>query len=84
VRRLAAGVLGIVMYIAIAVVIAWSVAAVWIDGPTDRVLAAALCLLIAAGSLTVLSLVGPWWWAAGAAVVLFNCRKWRSPGHTHR
>jgi hypothetical protein len=59
------------MYIAIAVVIAWSVAAVWIDGPTDRVLAAALCLLIAAGSLTVLILVRPWWCAAAAAVVPF-------------
>jgi len=71
VRRLAASVLRLVLYLAVAVVIAWSVAAVWIDGPKDRVLAAVLCVLIAVGSLIVLILVRPWWRAAAAAVVPF-------------
>ena len=70
-RRLTAGVLRGVLYIAIAVVIVWSVAAVWLDGPMNGVLAAVLCGLIAAGSLLVLVLVRPWWWAAVGAVIPF-------------
>src|SRR5262249_49904639 len=71
VRRLTAGVLRGVLYIAIAVVIVWSVAAIWLDGPMNGVLAAVLCGLIAAGSLLVLVLVRPWWWAAVGAVIPF-------------
>ena len=70
-RRLARGLFRTVIYVAIAVVIAWSFAAVWIDGPKDRVRAAALGALIAAGSLIALVLVRPWWRAAAAAVVPF-------------
>ncbi len=60
-----------ISYIVLAAAIAWSVAAVWIDGPKDRVWAAALCALIAAGALIVLVLVRPWWRAAAAAGVPF-------------
>ena len=69
--RLASGVLRVLVYTAIALVVAWSVAAVWIDGPTSRALAAALCALVAAGSLISLVMIRPWWRAAAAAVVPF-------------
>ncbi len=69
--RLASGVVRAIVDAALAVAIAWSVAAVWIDGPKDRVLAAALCALIVAGSLIVLVLVRPWWRAAAAQAVPF-------------
>ena len=70
-RRLAAGILRLVAYIAMAIVLAWSVAAVWIDGPTSRPLAAALCALIVVASLIALVLIRPWWRAAAAAAVPF-------------
>jgi hypothetical protein len=69
--RLAVGVVRAVVYTALAVVVAWSVAALWIDGPTHRGLAAALCALAAAGPLVLLILVRPWWRAAAGAVVPF-------------
>jgi len=71
VKRLAGAVIRIVVSVVLAVALVWSIAAVWIDGPSDRVLAAALCALIAAGALIVAILVRPWWRAAAAAVVPF-------------
>jgi hypothetical protein len=59
------------LYIIVVAVIAWSVAAIWIDGPKSRALAAALCAVVAAGSLLLLIVVRPWWWAGVAAVVPF-------------
>lgn len=70
-KRLAAGTLRVVLYLAIVVLVAWSVAAIWIDGPKGRLLAAALCAIVAAGSLLLLVVVRPWWWAGAAAVVPF-------------
>jgi len=52
-------------------VVAWSLAAIWIDGPKNRPLAAALCTVVAAGSLLSLIMVRPWWWGTAAAVVPF-------------
>ncbi len=69
--RLASGVARAIVYAALAVVIAWSVAAVWIDGPASRTLSAALCALVAAGSLIGLVLIRPWWRAAAVAVIPF-------------
>jgi hypothetical protein len=69
--RLASGSLRVLVYTAIVLVIAWSIAAVWIDGPTSRALAAALGALVAAASLISLALIRPWWRAAAAAVVPF-------------
>jgi hypothetical protein len=71
VKRLASGILRAVVCTVIVLVIAWSVAAVWIDGPTSRTLAAALCALVAAASLISLVLIRPWWRAAAAAVAPF-------------
>jgi hypothetical protein len=71
VRGLASSVVRALVYAGLAAVIAWSVAAVWIDGPTSRPLAAALGALVAAGSLISLVLIRPWWRAAAAAVVPF-------------
>ena len=70
-RRLTFAVLRIVVSLALSVAIAWSVAAVWIDGPRNRVLAATLCALIAAGALIVSILARPWWRAAAAAAIPF-------------
>jgi hypothetical protein len=71
VRRLAIGALRATLYLVIVVATAWSVAAVWIDGPKSRPLAASLCVAIAAGALLLLIAVRPWWWAVPAAVVPF-------------
>jgi hypothetical protein len=71
VRRAAAVSLRIVISAVIVAIVAWSVAAIWIDGPKNRVLAAALCAVIAAGSLVLMIVVRPWWWGCGAAVVSF-------------
>ena len=70
-RGLAAGTLRVVVYLVIVVVTAWSVAAIWIDGPKSRPLAAALCVVVAAGALLLLFVVRPWWWAGAAAAVPF-------------
>jgi len=70
-RRLAAGSLRVMLYLIVVAVVAWSVAAIWIDGPKSRALAAALCAVVAAGSLLLLIVVRPWWWAGVAAVVPF-------------
>ncbi len=69
--RWASGVARAIVYAALAVVIAWSVAAVWIDGPANRTLSTALCALVAAGSLIGLVLIRPWWRAAAVAVIPF-------------
>jgi hypothetical protein len=71
VRGLAAVILRTILYIVIVGVTAWSVAAIWIDGPKSRPLAAALCVVVAAGALVLLFVVRPWWWAGAAAVVPF-------------
>jgi uncharacterized protein DUF4105 len=71
VRRLAAGSLRVVLCAVIVAVAAWSLAAIWIDGPKNRPLAAALCAVVAAGSLLPLIMVRPWWWGSAAAVVPF-------------
>jgi Domain of unknown function (DUF4105) len=71
VRRLAAGSLRVVLCAVIVAVVAWSLAAIWIDGPKNRQLAAALCAVVAAGSLLSLSMIRPWWWGTAAAVVPF-------------
>jgi Domain of unknown function (DUF4105) len=70
-RRLAARSLRVVLSIVIVAVVAWSVAAIWIDGPRNRVLAAALCALVAAGSLILMIVVRPWWWGCAGAAVAF-------------
>ena len=70
-RRLAAGSLRVMLYLIVVAVVAWSVAAIWIDGPKSRALAAVLCAVVAAGSLLLLIVVRPWWWAGVAAVVPF-------------
>ena len=70
-RRLATRSLRVVLSVVIVAVVAWSVAAIWIDGPKNRALAAALCALIAAGSLILRLVVRPWWWGYMAAVVAF-------------
>jgi len=69
--RLAGLSLRVVLSIVIVAVVAWSVAAIWIDGPKNRVLAAALCALIAAGSLILMIVVRPWWWGCAGAAVAF-------------
>ena len=69
--RLIGGSLRVVSYTVIAVVVLWSVAAVWIDGPTSRILAASLCVVVAVAALLVLLLVRPWWWGGVAALVPF-------------
>jgi hypothetical protein len=70
-RRLAAGSLRVALSTVIVAVVAWSLAAIWIDGPKNRPLAGALCALVAAGSLLSLIMVRPWWWGTAAAVVPF-------------
>ena len=70
-RRLAAGTLRVILYLVIVGVTAWSVAAIWIDGPKSRPLAAALCVVVAAGALLLLLVVRPWWWAGAAAALPF-------------
>ena len=70
-RGLAAGILRGILYLVIVVVTAWSVAAIWIDGPKSRPLAAALCVVVAAGALLLLLVVRPWWWAGAAAALPF-------------
>ena len=70
-RRLAARSLRVVLCAVIVAVVAWSLAAIWIDGPKNRWLAAALCAVVAAGSLLPLVMVRPWWWGNAAAVVPF-------------
>jgi Domain of unknown function (DUF4105) len=70
-RRLTAGSLRVILYVIVVAVVAWSLAAIWIDGPKSRALAAALCAVVAAGSLLVLIVVRPWWWAGVTAVVPF-------------
>jgi hypothetical protein len=69
--RLASGVLRVVVYTGVVLVIGWSVAALWIDGPTNRVLAAALGALVAAAAAIALVRIRPWWRAVVAAVVPF-------------
>jgi uncharacterized protein DUF4105 len=59
------------LYIIVVALVAWSLAAIWIDGPKSRALAAALCAVVAAGSLLLLIVVRPWWWAGVAAFVPF-------------
>jgi Domain of unknown function (DUF4105) len=70
-RRLTAGSLRVILYVIVVAVVAWSLAAIWIDGPKSRALAAALCAVVAAGSLLLLIVVRPWWWAGVAALVPF-------------
>ena len=70
-RRLAAGSLRVVLCTVIVAVVAWSLAAIWIDGPKNRPLAAALCVVVAVGSLLPLIIVRPWWWGSAAAVAPF-------------
>ena len=75
--RLAAVSLRVVLSTVIVAVVAWSVAAIWIDGPKNRVLAAALCALLAAGSLILMIMVRPWWGGyAGAAVAFVIVLAW--------
>jgi len=71
VRGLVAGTVRVILYIVIVAVTAWSIAAIWIDGPKNRPLAAVLCAVVAAGALLLLVLVRPWWWAGAAAAVPF-------------
>jgi hypothetical protein len=68
---LAARSLRVVLCAVIVAVVAWSLAAIWIDGPKNHWLAAALCVVVAAGSLLPLIMVRPWWGGNAAAVVPF-------------
>ncbi|MGH7346634.1 MAG: DUF4105 domain-containing protein, partial [Candidatus Rokuibacteriota bacterium] len=70
-RRLATTSLRVVLSVVIVAVVAWSLAAIWIDGPKNRALAAALCAVVAVGSLLGLFVVRPWGWGAAVAVVPF-------------
>jgi Domain of unknown function (DUF4105) len=70
-KGLAAGALRVALTLVIVAAAAWSVAAIWIDGPKNRELAGALCVVVAAASLLVLFVVRPWWWSITAAVVPF-------------
>ena len=58
--------LRLVLYLVIVAAVAWSVAALWIDGPGNRTLAAALG---AAVSLAAPVMIRPWTAASVAAVV---------------
>jgi len=71
VRRLAARSLRVVLCAVIVAVVAWSLAAIWIDGPKNRPLAAALCVAVVVGSLLPLVMVRRWWWGGAAAIVPF-------------
>jgi len=71
VRRLAAGSLRVALSTVIVAVTAWSLAAIWIDGPKNRPLAGALCAVVAAGSLLSLIMIRPWWGRTVAALVPF-------------
>ena len=70
-RRLAAGSLRVALSTVIVAVTAWSLAAIWIDGPKNRPLAGALCAVVAAGSLLSLIMIRPWWGRTVAALVPF-------------
>ncbi len=70
-KRLAVGVVRAVLYVVVVAVIAWSLAAIWIDGPKDRPVAAAFCAVVAVVALLGLFVVHPWSWGAAAAVVPF-------------
>ena len=70
-RRLAGRILRIILYAVILAVTAWSIAAIWIDGPRSRPLAAALCVVVAGVVLLLLIAMRPWWWAGAAAAVPF-------------
>ena len=61
--------LRLVLYLVIVAAVAWSVAALWIDGPWNRTLAAALGALGAAVSLAAPVMIRPWTAASVAAVV---------------
>jgi uncharacterized protein DUF4105 len=71
VKRVAIGVVRTLVYVVIVAVVAWSLAAISIDGTKNRPLAAALCAVVAIGALLSLFVVRPWWWGAAAAVVPF-------------
>ena len=70
-KSLAAVLLRVVLTALVVAVVAWSVAAIWIDGPKNRELAGMLCIVVAAGSLLLLLVVQPWWWSLATAVVPF-------------
>ena len=70
-RGFVAGTLRVILYIVIVAVTAWSIAAIWIDGPKNRPLAAVLCAVVAGGALLLLVLVRPWRWGGAAAAVPF-------------
>jgi hypothetical protein len=70
-RSLVAGTLRATLYIVVIAVTAWSVAAIWIDGPKNRELAGMLCVVVAAGSLLMLLVVQSWWRSLATAVVPF-------------
>jgi hypothetical protein len=64
-------VLRVAVYLVIAIAVTWSVAAIWIDGPKNRSLAAAAGVLVAAASLAALVMIRPWQVGSPAAVVPF-------------
>jgi uncharacterized protein DUF4105 len=70
-RRLLTTSLRVVLTALVVAVVAWSVAAIWIDGPKNRELAGMLCVVVGAGSLLLLLVVQPWWWSLMTAVVPF-------------
>jgi hypothetical protein len=71
VKSLATVALRVVLTALVVAVVAWSVAAIWIDGPKNRELAGMLCVVVGAGSLLLLLVVQPWWWSLATAVVPF-------------
>ena len=70
-RRLLAASLRVVLTALAVAVVAWSVAAIWIDGPKNRELAGMLCVVVGAGALLLLLVVQPWWWSLTTAAVPF-------------
>jgi len=71
VKSLAAVALRVALTVLVVAFVAWSVAAIWIDGPKNRELAGMLCVVAGAGSLLLLLVVQPWWWSLATAVVPF-------------
>jgi uncharacterized protein DUF4105 len=58
--RLATWALRVVLLVVLGVAVLWSVAALWIDGPANRVLAGLLAAIAAVVALGLLILVRPW------------------------
>jgi Domain of unknown function (DUF4105) len=66
--RLAACTIRAAAYVAIIAAILWGVAAIWIDGPANRLLAGGLGAVLGVGTLALLILVRPWTLSVASAL----------------